>query len=105
MFDDPQKELKRLESQLLKDSGEDWLDKELDQIRAILGDEPQEAPQPPVRNFANGYLEDYSREIYADEEAEPAPPRHRGIKGLVILALLEMAGIAGIIFYWVRMML
>ena len=71
MFDDPRKELRRLEEQLLaeEDPGPDvpedalWLDDELEEARRLLGDEmpddeeeEDEDPEPMVyRNFANGY--------------------------------------------------
>ncbi len=118
MFDDPKRELKRLETELLQEEDGDWLDRELAQAHALLGDEPQEPEldyreftgTAPVRNYANGYgaqvpeMYDEEDSLYADEE--PAPlPRQKGIQGLVLLALLELAGIAGIVLYWLRMML
>ena len=131
MFDDPRKELRRLEEQLLaeEDPGPDvpedalWLDDELEEARRLLGDEmpddeeeEDEDPEPMVyRNFANGYgrrqsvpvrnrdrfdrdLEEYSDQVH-DE------PREKGVRGLVILACLELLGIAAVIVYWLLFLL
>ena len=60
MFDDPKKELQRLQQQLLEEEDyeeylteEEWLEREIAEAKALSGyQEPQEAP---VRNYANGY--------------------------------------------------
>ena len=65
MFDDPQKELQRLQQQLLAEEEEydefeeeyltedEWLEQEIAEAKALSGyQEPLEAP---VRNYANGY--------------------------------------------------
>ena len=137
MFDDPRKELRRLEEQLLAEEApqppapeEDvWLDDELEEARRLLGDElsgdEEDDPpvyrnyangygsHPPVRNYANGYgqpgrvrnrdrfdrdLEEYSDQVH-DE------PREKGVRGLVILACLELLGIAAVIVYWLLFLL
>lgn len=68
MFDDPQKELRRLQQQLLAEeeeyneydenggeylTEEEWLEQELAEAKALSG--YQEPQQAPVRNYANGY--------------------------------------------------
>ena len=131
MFYDPRKELRRLEEQLLaeEDPGPDVpedtlrMDDELEEARRLLGDEmpddeeeEDEDPEPMVyRNFANGYgrrqsvpvrnrdrfdrdLEEYSDQVH-DE------PREKGVRGLVILACLELLGIAAVIVYWLLFLL
>ena len=131
MFDDPRKELRRLEEQLLaeEDPGPDVpedtlrMDDELEEARRLLGAEmpedeeaEDEDPEPMVyRNFANGYgrrqsvpvrnrdrfdrdLEEYSDQVH-DE------PREKGVRGLVILACLELLGIAAVIVYWLLFLL
>lgn len=84
MFDDPRKELQRMEAQLLASEQQpaapaqedDWLERELAEAHRLLGDDvPSGAAsrsdmdqtqvyrnyangygqQPPVRNYANGY--------------------------------------------------
>ena len=79
-------------------------------------EEEDEDPEPMVyRNFANGYgrrqsapvrnrdrfdrdLEEYSDQVH-DE------PREKGVRGLVILACLELLGIAAVIVYWLLFLL
>lgn len=113
MFDDPQKELQRLEQLLLDEEAErpvedshSWDDDlDLDEIRALLDDRDEDMDQTrvygAVRNYANGYgaprnrdaadvnLEQYSDRVY-DE------PREKSNRGLVILAVLETLGIAAL---------
>ena len=59
MFDDPKKELRRLQQELLAEEEneteypgeEDWLEQEIAEAKALSGyEEPEQ-----VRNFANGY--------------------------------------------------
>ena len=49
MFDDPKKELQKLEAQLLKE--EEWFENELEAAKALLGDQeaPKTAQQPPKK--------------------------------------------------------
>lgn len=112
MFDDPKRELKRLEEQLLKEDDTEWLDRELAQAYDLLGedvdmDATQVFREPiPVRNYANGY--DSAPDIYnyADnyvDTADTAPVEsvNRRIGGLLLLAAAETLGIATILAYWV----
>lgn len=121
MFDDPKKELKRLEKQLLEEEDGSWLDNELSEVKAMLGDSGQQDLDAtriyrdpgavPVRNYANGYgqvpaqsgeYDEYGDSAYAADPREVAP-REKGVGGLVLLALLELLGIVGIIGYWLLM--
>lgn len=123
MFDDPKKELKKLEQQLLAEEENEWLDDQLAQAHALLGDdiEPEDMDatriyrddfgKMPVRNYANGYAAprqtcDYD-EQYVDEPdtAQEEAPREKGIAGLIVLALLEMLAIAVVIVYWLGQIL
>ena len=86
IFDDPGKELNRLQEQLLED--EDW------------------------EKFIEEYCEEDSEEEYdeeSDEEYEDEPeedlPPARSNRGLVFLALAELAGIGLIAAYWLRVIL
>ena len=116
MFDDPKKELQELEDQLLAAEGRDDT-AELDQAQfEAIYDEileefgPKEASHaapmppsdPPIRNFANGYGKYQSLGHDGDEilpDDEPVVPE-KSIRGLVILACLECAAIAGLAVYW-----
>ena len=102
MFDDPNKELAALQAQL--EAQEDWFQKELDSAKRMIGQEPERkaAPAAPVRNYANNYGKQPVRKAYvpnvpAIEEKEP--PK-KGVRGLVILASLELLGIFAILGYW-----
>ncbi len=62
MFDDPKKELQRLQQQLLAEeenneeeylTEEEWLEREIAEAKALSG--YQEPKEPKVRNYANGY--------------------------------------------------
>lgn len=75
IFDDPLEELKRLEKQLLQEEEEE-------------DDED--------------YDEEYDEEYEEEEEDEPAPSPSpaRSNRGLIVLALLELAGIGLIAAWW-----
>lgn len=108
MFDDPKRELKRLEEQLLREDDTEWLDREIAQAYDLLGDNvdmdaTQVFREPiPVRNYANGY--DSAPDIYSyADTADTAPVEsvNRRIGGLLLLAAVETLGIATILAYWV----
>ena len=108
MNEDPRKELEQLEMLLTLD--EDWFRRELDSAKRMIGENPnQPAPAPrknapaaaPVRNYANGYGQPQSRPA----PVEPPMPKGKGIRGLVILASLEVLGILGLAAYWVLVLL
>ena len=137
MFDDPRKNLHWMEQELLAEEEPEQPDEIYDTFSGEfqepygqydddalmdLVDEliEEEAPEPPVRNFANGYgrrrnpAVDFSRTVYADEEFDESaavlvgePPKKKakkkkGIKGLVLLAFLEILGILAIIGWWLQ---
>lgn len=109
MFDDPKKELKALEKQLLED--EAWFEKELDSAKRMIGQVPQkslqataprtpQAPKPAVKAVPASNAAPAKQK---DEKA--AQPKKKGIRGLVILASLESLGILGLIVYWLLFIL
>ena len=128
MFRDAQEELKRLERELLAEEEEaqtpeeegeeeeELTQEELEQILELLDEKPESAMDMPedydavrnydgqVRNFANNYtaynadrtdteLESYSREVREGSE-------DRSLAGLSALALALMAGILGVLVWW-----
>ena len=101
MFDDPQKELKRLEEELLKLTEKD---EKFERFYQEIFDEygPTEekaaaAPAPkPVKK---------TKSTYADAPRAVAPKKKKSGKGLVILVCVELAGIFGIIGYWLMRLL
>lgn len=69
MFDDPKKELERLQDELLAEEDADWLeddtDEELAQIKAMLNkDKPDRAGEDYERYFQNDYREEYAQEPF-----------------------------------------
>ena len=135
VFDDPRKNLHRLQQELLAEeetyeeelSEEDWLDQELAEAKALSGYEEQ--PQVPVRNFANGYGAAPQPRNYGEgqprtymsgystyQQARPAYreqpqyedeeiPEEKGIRSLVALAVLLTLGIVAVAAYWVLVLL
>lgn len=105
MFDDPKKDLKWLEQQLLaqeqsqeepEEEEEDWLEQELQDARTLL--KPRSRPEDVFR-----FLEED-----AEEEDIPVLPsrgrRHKrkekGLGGLVFLACVELLAIAALLIWW-----
>ena len=120
MFDDPKKELNRLQRELLEEeeayeeeyrSEEDWLDDEIAEAKAMLGmDEEEEEPEI-YRNYANGYGRQQPRPAprqeyvdVADEEEEELPPLD-DTRGQRILTFLLVAGILAVAGYWAVVLL
>lgn len=101
MFDDPKKELKRLEEELLK---ADVRDEEFEQfyqsIYEEFGPEMEETPAPaPVKKPQP------KKSAYADAPRAVAPKKKKSLRGLVILVCLEAAGILAVIGWWMLKLL
>ncbi len=123
MFDDPKKELRRMEQALWEAEEEeipqepDW---EEDSVFLPEDWEEQDADLSrhediPIRNYANNYgrrpgnfAPDIRRTVYDDEEdlddraVVPPEPEKKGVGGLFLLLLLEILGILLVILWWVR---
>jgi hypothetical protein len=106
-----------LEKQIQAD--EEWFRRELDTAKMMIGDMPvnkmktknQSYPaDPEIRNYANGYGQKVTHDTtrlgnlmnYDGEEFEP---RRKGVRGLIILATLEILGILGVVAYWMLVLL
>ena len=97
MFDDPQKELKRLEEELLKLTEKD---EKFERFYQEIFDEygpteeaPAAAPAPkPVKK---------PKSTYADAPRAVAPKKKKSVKGLVITVCLESVGIIVLAAYWI----
>jgi len=104
MFDDPQKELKRLEEELLKKEMDDT---EFEQFYHDIYEEfaPVEEEEPVVRNHANQYgnaVPKAKPSTYADTPRAVAPKKKdKGVRGLMITICLECVGIAAVVLWWV----
>ena len=98
MFDDPKKELERLEAELLKYEEKD---EEFEQFYADIfqefgePEETQTAAPEKVRSAAAP-----RNMTYADTPRAVAPAKKKRNKGLLILLAVEVAGILGVAGYW-----
>ena len=100
MFDDPQKELKRLEEQLLKDEmNDDEFERFYHEIFEEFGaGEERERPRAVASNAKSGAYKDTPRAV--------APKKKRkGVRGLLIFICLELLGIAAVVLWWVQRLL
>ena len=110
MFDDPKKELQRLEEQL---RAEEEFDDELAGIEDLLQDyeeedfsgcfrEPEEddaayrRPDAYTRNMSDMLLEEEAPEAPKKQK----PKKEKGIVGLAIICFLEAAAIVGLLAWW-----
>lgn len=114
MFDDPKKDLNRLNSQLLAEEPEveeeDWLEAELKAAHALMDNDYSRPQNREVPLY--DYEEDEEEEdiaLYADapqpSEKTKKPKKQKGIGGLVFLACLETLGIIALILWWVLWLL
>ena len=111
MFDDPNKELNRLQNELLSDDFE----KELAGLDDLLKDyeptdmddffmEKPKADEDFKRPNAKKDLTEAMSEMLLDEEEEleeaPKPKKEKGIGGLVALCVAETLAILGLLAWW-----
>lgn len=128
IFDDPGRELRRLEEELLAEE-EDY-EKILstvddDEFLEDLSQYLDEEDTPVIRNHANNYgsrpvnyAVDFDRTVFADENVdeddavfeedvrptkkEKKQSKEKGAGGLVLIILLELAGIAALAVWWIQ---
>ena len=114
MFDDPRRELNRLQQELLVEEEEEEYEEvsEEDDLADILEMLHRDNPrQPAYREDAEAVEEEEDwqedwEEDYEDETQDSRtlyrerPRRKKGIRGLVILACLELLGIMLILGWW-----
>ena len=99
MFDDPQKELKRLEEELLKD---EQTDDEFERFYQEIFEEfgPVEEEQTP--EAASVRVAAPRMNSYADTPRAVAPKKKdKSIRNLAIVVCLECLGIAAVVLWWV----
>ena len=97
MFDDPKKELQRLEDELLKfDQKDDDFEKFYQDIFLEFGETEEPRAVAPQSKKANAPR----NMTYADTPRAVAAEPKKSNKGLVILLLIELAGILGVAGYW-----
>ena len=106
-FDDPGKALQQMEDELLE---EDWDEEDVD------GDDEDFQILTRRSSCPTNYAVDFDRTVYDDEETDDAyyaedyiadrksrkKQRKKGSGCLPLLLLGELAGIAGIIWWWIK---
>ena len=106
MFDDPKKELRALEGQLLaaeeRQEAAMLDEKEFEALYNEIRAEFAPRNEPPVRNYANGYGRAYAP---GPRPAAPAPapapaPKRKGSKGLGFIIFLEFVALAAVGGFW-----
>ena len=114
MFDDPRKELSRLQKVLLEEeemenpqTEEDWLDDELADIKAWLDmdDEDTADYQKYAKNYREQQAKAAVRADYHDLEEEEDRKAVDDARGQQILTFLLLLGIIAVAAYWVVVLL
>ena len=122
MFKDAERELRRLEAELLAQEEEEYYDEEdyedeYDEDDGLLSEETldellDDAPAigSAYRNHANGYGQAKAVPVYNSDRLDRDPddisrevlntPRARGVTGLAVLAILLALGILGVVIWW-----
>ena len=105
VFDDPKKELERLQAQI--EAQEEWFEQELDSAKRLIGDTPRPAKPTSAAAGVPAHTKAKTTAVRqaAKKEAPVKEPKKKGVKGLLILALVEILGIAGIAAYWLLYLL
>lgn len=109
MFDDPKKELEELEKKLLNAENDAWLDAQLAEAYALLGDTPaMQGTVASARGTARP-VPDPSGPV-SKKPAAPAAPvapvkKKKKADWLTIVILVELLGIGGLAAYWAVMFL
>ena len=100
MFDNPQKELKQLEEQLLQNEmDDDAFERFYHDILEEFGPgSEQEAPGAVAPKAKTGAYKDTPRAV--------APKKkEKGVRDLVLLICVELLGIAGVVLWWLQRLL
>ena len=122
LFDDPKKELRRLEEQLLAEEEDNREEDELEELLEEYSEdadleelfeesyqEESDAYGPQYRNFANDYgramtealweeEQDSDRVVYSDDYEAPKKKKKKGIGEVIFLVLLDFVLIG--ILWW-----
>ena len=97
--------LKWLEEALLEEEAQE-LSEEADEFEEEFS-APEFSPRKQRQNSAVAHSRTFYDDEVFDENAavEDTEPRRKGIGGLLLLALLELAGIVAIAAWWVKCLL
>lgn len=124
MFKDAQRELRRLEAELLAQEEEEFCDEEdweeeedydedllpEETLDELLDDTPAIGSPGRYRNHANGYGRAGSVPVYNSDRLDRDPddiaqevlnrPKGRGVTALAVLAVLLSLGILAVVLWW-----
>lgn len=117
MFDNPRRDLQRLQQELLAAEEPEWEEEPEEEdddpeeafyeMKALLTrEEWEEAEREPLyrRYTEDGevyeYEEDEEEDEDGDEDWEPAHPKKKGIGGLIVAIVLEAAAIGALALWW-----
>jgi hypothetical protein len=104
MTEDTKMELDKLQRQLAED--EEWFRRELDSAKRMIGQMPANTAAPRREKTAPCKTPAAQSRIQNPVmQEEPTMPKQKGIKGLLILATLEILGILGLGAFWVLVLL
>ena len=97
MFKDTQKELERLEAELLEEEPEQW-----DEEDPLLDDDDDFGEETPevYRNFHNHYKAYNADRTDWDPEDLAQELERRPRRGLAVFLLLLLAGVIGVLVWW-----
>ena len=105
MFDDPKKELVRLEELLLEEEKDEDFERFYSDIFAEFGadsEEDAEEPQQPSESRNAAARPAPRKNTYSDTtRSVPAVKKDHSIRNLGILAILETAGIVALVLWWI----
>lgn len=107
MFDDPRKELERLQRQLLDGQEEKMVDDLLSDAYRLLGEDTSGAPRTPAVQPRTKPVPSQTWDMEDEEDAPEKSPRRdydekggRIVTGLLLLLCLELLGIGAVVVYW-----
>ena len=107
MFDDPNKELNRLQEELLSGDELDGLGDLLKDYEPTVLEDREEKPKPAKSHKHPVVARDTAAEAMSDmlldedDDYRPEPPRkEKGVGGLIALCVLETVAIVGLLTWW-----
>ena len=106
MFDNPNEELKKLEDQLLAvEAANDDFEALYSDILNEFGPETAPSKQKSISSQKKPSKNPPSAGKTAKSGKKKAHKKKKGIKGLVITLCLEIAGVIGVILWWILRLL
>lgn len=107
MFDNPKKELERLEQQLLAAEASDPEDSDFDELDEAEYEDPimDDEELMALLGRSAGYEADIPEDHAMNEDRYVAPKKKKGIRGLLVIAFLEAIAIIALAAWWLERLL